>query len=54
EICLLGDDSHCPIAEWYGRPSFNTGPLSTIAKWKGQWLFEIPDEISSEDAAPLM
>ncbi|THU85471.1 GroES-like protein [Dendrothele bispora CBS 962.96] len=53
EICLLGEDSYCPNAEWYGRSNSDTGSLS-IAKRKEQWLFKIPDEISSEDAAPMM
>lgn len=53
--CLSGKDVYCPEARNYSMVDFDTlGSVCSHAIRNEQWLFHIPDAISSEDAAPLM
>ncbi|KAJ3752832.1 NADP-dependent alcohol dehydrogenase [Lentinula raphanica] len=52
--CLRGEDNYCPNWKIYGVSDLDQGSLSTMAVRKEQWLFKIPENMSSEDAAPLM
>lgn len=38
----------------YGLADTDQGSFASHAVWKASYLFHIPDEISSSDAAPLM
>ncbi|OJJ73295.1 hypothetical protein ASPBRDRAFT_670529 [Aspergillus brasiliensis CBS 101740] len=54
-MCLTGRDAYCPDAKTYGAEGYDTqGSICSYAVRKEQWLFKIPDSISSIDAAPLM
>lgn len=52
--CLTGNDAYCPKGHFYGEADFEMGSLSSLVVRKEQWLFKVPEEMSSEDAAPLM
>ncbi|KAL1847443.1 hypothetical protein Plec18167_005166 [Paecilomyces lecythidis] len=55
EFCCTGRDSYCPEIRTYSLHDFDTlGSLRSHAVRKQQWLFHIPDSLSSADAAPLM
>ncbi|THV05113.1 NADP-dependent alcohol dehydrogenase [Dendrothele bispora CBS 962.96] len=54
DACLTGNESYCPNAEMYGEAAYDQGSLSSLVVRKEQWLFKIPDSMSSEDAAPFM
>ncbi|PYI05405.1 NADP-dependent alcohol dehydrogenase [Aspergillus sclerotiicarbonarius CBS 121057] len=55
EMCTIGKDAYCPNAKMYSVEGYDTqGSICSHAVRKEQWLFKIPDAISSADAAPLM
>ncbi|KAJ3849018.1 chaperonin 10-like protein [Lentinula lateritia] len=54
EWCLRGEDNYCPNWKIYGVADLEQGGLSSMSIRKEQWLFKIPECMSSEDAAPLM
>ncbi|KAJ9614519.1 hypothetical protein H2200_002656 [Cladophialophora chaetospira] len=52
--CLRGAETFCPERKMYGIANLDQGSMGSHAVWKEDFLFTIPDEMSSEDAAPLM
>lgn len=55
EQCMTGKDAYCPEARSYGVVDFDTmGSICSHAIRKEQWIFHIPESMSSENAAPLM
>jgi len=55
EMCLTGKDAYCLEGRSYGAFDYDTrGSVCSHAVRKEQWIFKIPDALSSEDAAPLM
>jgi len=52
--CMSGNEMYCSKRAVYGEADFDQGACATHAVWKGEFLFHIPDAISSSDAAPLM
>ncbi|KAJ9258807.1 hypothetical protein DTO212C5_8679 [Paecilomyces variotii] len=55
EFCRTGQDAYCPEARTYSMVDFDTlGSVCSHAVRKQQWIFHIPDALSSENAAPLM
>uniref|UniRef100_A0A0W0G9P9 Enoyl reductase (ER) domain-containing protein n=1 Tax=Moniliophthora roreri TaxID=221103 RepID=A0A0W0G9P9_MONRR len=54
--CLSGpsEDQYCKNAKMFGWDSNDQGSFSTLSVRKEEWLFVIPDGLSSENAAPLM
>lgn len=54
EQCLTGQDIYCPERHLYGISDFDQGSVATHAVWKETFLFRIPDQLESADAAPLM
>jgi D-arabinose 1-dehydrogenase-like Zn-dependent alcohol dehydrogenase len=52
--CLRGTETFCPERKMYGEADLDQGSMASHAVWKDDYLFKIPDEISSENAAPLM
>ncbi|PWY87212.1 NADP-dependent alcohol dehydrogenase [Aspergillus sclerotioniger CBS 115572] len=55
DMCMSGRDAYCPSVKMYGVEGYDTqGSMCSHAVRKEQWLFKVPDSISSADAAPLM
>ncbi|EYE96416.1 NAD(P)-dependent alcohol dehydrogenase [Aspergillus ruber CBS 135680] len=55
DMCTTGKDAYCFNAKYYGFHDFETnGSVCSHTVRKEQWLFKIPDAISSVDAAPSM
>jgi D-arabinose 1-dehydrogenase-like Zn-dependent alcohol dehydrogenase len=52
--CLRGTETFCPERHMYGTHDLEQGSLGSHAIWDADFVFKIPDEISNEDAAPLM
>jgi D-arabinose 1-dehydrogenase-like Zn-dependent alcohol dehydrogenase len=52
--CLRGAETFCSERKMYGEANLDQGSMGSHAVWKEDYLFKIPDSISSEDAAPLM
>ncbi|CAG8958295.1 hypothetical protein HYFRA_00000650 [Hymenoscyphus fraxineus] len=52
--CLDGGEVFCPERKMYGRADFDQGSLAYGIVKKESRLFKIPNEISDEEAAPLM
>ncbi|RAL04045.1 NAD(P)-dependent alcohol dehydrogenase [Aspergillus ibericus CBS 121593] len=55
DMCMTGREAYCPKVKMYGVEDFDIhGSICSHAVRKEQWLFQIPDSMSSADAAPLM
>jgi len=54
EQCLTGQEVFCPERHLYGYSDFDQGSFATHAVWKETFLFQIPEEVESANAAPLM
>jgi D-arabinose 1-dehydrogenase-like Zn-dependent alcohol dehydrogenase len=52
--CLTGVETLCPERKMYGEADMEQGSLGEAVVWNENYLFAIPDEIESQDAAPLM
>lgn len=52
--CLRGAETFCAQRALYSQKDLDQGSLASHAVWKEDFLFAIPDQINSEDAAPLM
>ncbi|KIW62474.1 hypothetical protein PV04_10647 [Phialophora macrospora] len=52
--CLRGAETYCAERKTYGTGNLDQGSMASHAVWNEDYLFRIPDQISSEDAAPLM
>lgn len=51
--CLSGNDIYCPQRSMYGYADLDQGSMASHAIWKESFLFQIPDALKSEHAAPL-
>lgn len=51
--CLSGNDIFCEKRDTYENPS-DIGSLASHTVWREGYVFEIPEAVSDEDAAPLM
>ncbi|KAI6837827.1 GroES-like protein [Hortaea werneckii] len=51
--CLRGNETYCPERKMYGLADLDQGSMATHAVWREAFLFQIPDGLSDEDAAPL-
>jgi D-arabinose 1-dehydrogenase-like Zn-dependent alcohol dehydrogenase len=51
--CLSGNDIYCPERKMYGEADLDQGSFASHAVWKETFLFKIPDNMTSEVAAPL-
>lgn len=54
EQCLKGSENYCPQREMYGLANLDQGSFATHAVWREAFLFNIPDSMSDEVAAPMM
>lgn len=52
--CLAGMDAFCPQKGCFAYANRDQGSFGTAAVWSEDWLYEIPDGLESEHAAPLM
>ncbi|OCT48213.1 putative formaldehyde dehydrogenase AdhA [Cladophialophora carrionii] len=52
--CLRGAETFCAERKMYGSADLDQGSMGSYAVWKEDFLFKIPDQISLENAAPLM
>ncbi|CAK7200347.1 hypothetical protein SEUCBS139899_003039 [Sporothrix eucalyptigena] len=52
--CLSGGEIYCLKRKMYGYGNLDQGSLATHAVWDENFLFPIPDAMTSADAAPLM
>ena len=52
--CLEGTESFCPERKMYGHADLDQGSLAYGIVKKEASLFQIPSELSDEEAAPLM
>ncbi|KAJ6095236.1 hypothetical protein N7486_005982 [Penicillium sp. IBT 16267x] len=52
--CLTGWETMCPERKMYASADLDQGSFATHAVWREAFLFKIPDNLLSEDAAPLM
>jgi D-arabinose 1-dehydrogenase-like Zn-dependent alcohol dehydrogenase len=54
KYCLTGNDIWCYERTVFGEKDYNNGTFGDYYIGKETFLHRIPDELSSEDAAPLM
>lgn len=55
ENCIVGDGAHCRVdRHQFGTHETDEGGFSNYAVKKEDFLFKIPDAMSTEDAAPMM
>ncbi|KAJ5965011.1 uncharacterized protein N7479_004887 [Penicillium vulpinum] len=52
--CMTGWETMCPERKMYGVDDLDQGSFGTHAVWREAFLFKIPDNLSNEDAGPLM
>lgn len=52
--CLRGTETFCPHRKMYGSADLDQGSMASHAIWKEDFLFQVPEGMKSEDAAPLM
>ena len=52
--CLTGWETLCKERKMYGVADLDQGSFGTHAVWREAFLFKIPDNMSNEDAGPLM
>ncbi|KAJ5474214.1 hypothetical protein N7475_003780 [Penicillium sp. IBT 31633x] len=52
--CLTGWETFCSERKMYADADLDQGSFGTHAVWREAFLFKIPDNMSSQDAAPLM
>lgn len=52
--CLTGWETMCPERKMYGSADLDQGSFGTHGIWREAYLFPIPDNVSNEDAGPLM
>ncbi|KAE8373913.1 chaperonin 10-like protein [Aspergillus bertholletiae] len=54
KYCLRGEELYCDRREIYGESHMDQGSFAEAAIWPEDFLYKIPDEIESAEAAPLM
>ena len=52
--CLTGWETLCRERKMYGDANLDQGSFGTHAVWREAFLFKVPDNMSNEDAGPLM
>lgn len=52
--CLTGWETLCSERKMYGEANLDQGSFGSHAVWREAFLFKIPDNMSNEDAGPLM
>jgi D-arabinose 1-dehydrogenase-like Zn-dependent alcohol dehydrogenase len=54
KYCLTGKETFCAERELYGEHNLHQGSMGSHVIWDENYLFNIPESITSEHAAPLM
>ena len=52
--CLTGWETLCRERKMYGDANLDQGSFGTHAVWREAFLFKVPNNMSNEDAGPLM
>ncbi|RDW59935.1 alcohol dehydrogenase-1 [Coleophoma cylindrospora] len=52
--CLTGQETYCAERHIYGSSNLDQGSLASHAVWHESFLFLVPENLKSEEAAPLM
>ena len=52
--CLTGWETLCRERQMYGAADLDQGSFGSHAVWREAFLFKIPDNVTNEDAGPLM
>lgn len=52
--CLTGWETLCPERKMYAMADLDQGSFGSHAVWREAFLFKVPDNVSNEDAGPLM
>ncbi|KAK4503786.1 hypothetical protein PRZ48_004701 [Zasmidium cellare] len=52
--CLRGNETYCAERALYGMADLDQGSCASHAVWREAFLFNVPDSLSDEVAAPLM
>ncbi|KAK0193879.1 NADP-dependent alcohol dehydrogenase [Armillaria mellea] len=52
--CQTDNEVFCQAKRCFGSANFDQGSLGELGVWKEDWLFKLPDALTSEQAAPLM
>ncbi|KAL7931445.1 GroES-like protein [Trichoderma chlorosporum] len=52
--CLTGRETFCAEREMFGLANFDQGSFASAAVWKEDFIYKVPDNISSSHAGPLM
>lgn len=52
--CLRGAETFCPDRKMYAEANLDQGSMASHGVWKEDFLFQIPEGMKTEDAAPLM
>jgi len=54
KYCISGREPYCPERKWFGNANLDQGSFALKAIWREAFLFKIPDDLTDEEAAPLM
>ncbi|KAJ7734695.1 putative NADP-dependent alcohol dehydrogenase C 2 [Mycena olivaceomarginata] len=54
EQCEKAQDQYCPNRECYGQANFHQGSFGSHAIWDASFIFQVPEGLAPEHAAPLM
>lgn len=54
EQCLGGNDQYCPERQIYGEANLDQGSFAEAVVWKEAFLFQIPNNMTDAEAAPMM
>ena len=52
--CLEGFNTFCVVRKMYGYANLDQGSFADGAVWRESFLFKLPDNMTDEDAAPLV
>lgn len=52
--CQTDNEVFCQAKRCFGSANLDQGSLGELGVWKEDWLFKLPDALTSEQAAPLM
>ncbi|KAL6892017.1 GroES-like protein [Trichoderma evansii] len=52
--CITGRETFCAEREVFGLANFDQGSFASAAVWKEGFIYNVPDNISSSHAGPLM
>ncbi|KAH7130241.1 chaperonin 10-like protein [Dendryphion nanum] len=54
KYCLTGRETYCDKREMYGYANLDVGSFASHTVWREGFLYQIPDNMTDKEAAPLM